>query len=94
MAIRLASESEDGNLSLIVTKETSEPEVAAEQFPQLTRRECEVLAWIARGKSNPEIATILTLSVRTVYKHVENIFAKLGVESRAAAMLRVLEANG
>jgi DNA-binding CsgD family transcriptional regulator len=93
LSIRLASESEDGNLSLIVWRETNQPVVVPEQFPQLTPRECEVLAWIAHGKSNPEIATILTLSVRTVYKHVENIFAKLGIESRAAAMLRVLERN-
>jgi DNA-binding CsgD family transcriptional regulator len=59
-------------------------------LPELTPRENEVLGWIARGKSNPEIATILGLSVRTVYKHVENLFAKMGIESRAQAMVRVL----
>ena len=52
---------------------------------QLTPRESEVLMWIARGKSNRDIAEILTLSPRTVNKHLEQIFAKLGVENRTAA---------
>jgi DNA-binding response OmpR family regulator len=52
---------------------------------QLTQRESEVLMWIARGKSNRDIAEILTLSPRTVNKHLEQIYAKLGVENRAAA---------
>jgi DNA-binding CsgD family transcriptional regulator len=58
---------------------------------KLTQREKEVLAWIVRGKSNPEIALILGLSVRTIYKHVENLFVKMGVESRAQAMVQALE---
>lgn len=62
-------------------------------LPELTPRENEILGWIARGKSNPEIAVILGLSVRTVYKHVENLFAKLGVESRAQAMVRAFDAR-
>jgi DNA-binding NarL/FixJ family response regulator len=52
---------------------------------QLTQRESEVLMWIARGKSNRDIAEILSLSPRTVNKHLEQIFVKLGVENRAAA---------
>ncbi len=52
---------------------------------QLTQRESEVLMWIARGKSNRDIAEILTLSPRTVNKHLEQIYAKLGVENRASA---------
>jgi DNA-binding response OmpR family regulator len=52
---------------------------------QLTQRESEVLMWIARGKSNRDIAEILNLSPRTVNKHLEQIYAKLGVENRAAA---------
>jgi len=57
----------------------------------LTAREAEVLFWIAQGKSNPDIATIITTSVRTVHKHVENIFRKLGLETRSAAALTALE---
>ncbi len=52
---------------------------------QLTDREAEVLVWTARGKSNREISQILSISPRTVNKHLERIFTKLGVENRAAA---------
>jgi DNA-binding response OmpR family regulator/DNA-binding CsgD family transcriptional regulator len=51
----------------------------------VTEREAEVLLWIARGKSNRDIAEILDLSPRTVNKHLEQIYAKLGVENRASA---------
>lgn len=51
----------------------------------LTPREAEVLYWVAEGKTNGEIATILTSSRRTVEKHVEHILEKLGVENRATA---------
>jgi DNA-binding response OmpR family regulator/DNA-binding CsgD family transcriptional regulator len=51
----------------------------------VTEREAEVLLWIARGKSNRDIAEILGLSPRTVNKHLEQIYAKLGVENRASA---------
>lgn len=57
----------------------------------LTAREAEVLFWIAQGKSNPDVATILGLGVRTVHKHVEHIFEKLGCETRAAAALTAAE---
>jgi DNA-binding CsgD family transcriptional regulator len=51
----------------------------------LTPREVEVLRLVAAGKSNREIADELTLSVKTVARHLENIFTKLGVSSRTAA---------
>jgi DNA-binding NarL/FixJ family response regulator len=51
----------------------------------LTSREAEVLLWIARGKSNRDIGQILGMSPRTVNKHLEQIYVKLGVENRAAA---------
>ncbi|MCG5240911.1 response regulator transcription factor [Azospirillum doebereinerae] len=51
----------------------------------LTAREAEVLMWVANGKPNRDIAEILGLSPRTVDKHLEQIYAKLGVENRAAA---------
>jgi DNA-binding NarL/FixJ family response regulator len=51
----------------------------------LTQREAEVVLWIARGKANRDIAEILSLSPRTVNKHLEQIFSKLGVENRTAA---------
>ena len=56
----------------------------------LTAREREVLAWVARGKTNSEIARLLWLAPSTVAKHLENIYAKLGVKTRTAAVARFL----
>ncbi len=55
----------------------------------LTKRELEVARWIARGRTNPEIAQILEMAPRTVEKHVENILVKLGVENRTAAAMMI-----
>ncbi|MBV8605588.1 MAG: response regulator [Pelomonas sp.] len=52
---------------------------------KLTVREAEVLYWLARGKTNADIGTILGTSPRTVQKHLEHVFEKLGVETRSAA---------
>lgn len=52
----------------------------------LTPRETEVLQWVAQGKSNEVIATILGTSPRTIHKHLERIYQKLGVENRTAAV--------
>lgn len=51
----------------------------------LTPREAEVLSWLAKGKTNRDIGDILGMSHRTVNKHLEHVFQKLGVETRAAA---------
>jgi DNA-binding NarL/FixJ family response regulator len=51
----------------------------------LTRREAEVLLWVSYGKTNKTISEILGISPRTVNKHLEQVFRKLGVETRAAA---------
>jgi DNA-binding NarL/FixJ family response regulator len=59
---------------------------------QLTGREAEVLLWISRGKSNREIGAILNISPRTVNKHLEQVFVKLGVENRASAAARAVRA--
>ncbi|HSH94754.1 MAG TPA: response regulator transcription factor [Roseimicrobium sp.] len=58
----------------------------------LSVREAEVLLWVAQGKGNHDIATILGLSPATVKKHTLHIFEKLGVETRGAAMLCAIEA--
>lgn len=60
----------------------------------VSEREGEVLAWVAQGKSNRDIAAILALSPRTVTKHVETIFAKIGVENRTAAAARAIRTLG
>jgi DNA-binding NarL/FixJ family response regulator len=62
-----------------------------EQVLGLTPRVAETLLWLAQGKTNGEIATILGNSESTVKKHVLEIFDKLGVETRTAAGLRALE---
>ena len=51
----------------------------------LTTREAEVLLWISRGKANREISEILGISPRTVNKHLEQVFEKMGIENRASA---------
>jgi DNA-binding CsgD family transcriptional regulator len=58
----------------------------------LTQKEAEVLLWVAQGKSNGEVGLILGITEATAKKHLENIFAKLGVEKRGAASLIALEA--
>jgi DNA-binding NarL/FixJ family response regulator len=62
-----------------------------EEVLGLTPRLAETLLWLAQGKSNGEIATILSNSESTVKKRVFEIFNKLGVENRTAASLRALE---
>jgi len=58
----------------------------------LTAREAEVLLWIARGKSNKDVSNVLHISPRTVNKHLEQVFEKLGVENRASATAVTIEA--
>jgi DNA-binding NarL/FixJ family response regulator len=58
----------------------------------LTPRVAEALLWVAQGKTNSDIATILGISESTVKKHLLEIFQVLGVETRSAATLRALEA--
>ena len=62
----------------------SELDVLERTF-ELTSREAEVLLWIAQGKTNRDIAEILSCSPRTVNKHLEHIYDKLGVENRTSA---------
>jgi DNA-binding CsgD family transcriptional regulator/pSer/pThr/pTyr-binding forkhead associated (FHA) protein len=93
LSVKIAEESPDQLLLLLTEHESifSPPLLAR---LGLTEREGEVLHWLAEGKSNPEIAIILGASPRTVGKHVEHIFEKLGVESRTAALLCVMEILG
>lgn len=76
------------------TKAEFEPDFSSPQ-PLLalgvSARVAEVLLWVAQGKTNAEIATILGISESTVKKHVMEIFNVLGVETRNAATLRALE---
>lgn len=80
--LRLAADDGDSRIFLL-----------KEQFG-LTNREAEVLFWISNGKANRDIGEILGLSPRTVNKHLEVIYQKLGVESRATAAILALRALG
>lgn len=61
-----------------------------EDAAQLTAREREVLSWVAQGKTNPQIAEVLWVSPATVRKHLENVYDKLGVNTRTAAVARFI----
>ncbi len=71
-------------LKLVDAGKSSGEELLCESL-HLTTRESQVLYWISNGKTNREIAEILGMSPRTVNKHLEQIFPKLGVENRTAA---------
>jgi DNA-binding NarL/FixJ family response regulator len=72
----------------------SAPHVAAPQaFPDLTKREREILHLLAQGATNASIATELALSPKTVSNYVSNIFAKLHVADRAQAVARARDAG-
>jgi DNA-binding CsgD family transcriptional regulator len=73
---------------LILEEERTKVDYTALQRLGLTPREAEVLHWVGSGKTNPEIGAILRSRPRTVAKHLERIFAKLGVDTRGAAAAR------
>ena len=60
-------------------------EAVLEETFDLTHREAEVLYWLTMGKTNRDISTILSLSPRTVNKHLEQVFQKMGVDNRTSA---------
>lgn len=76
---------------VLLLKEQTGPNSAVLERLGLTRREAEALAWVAQGKTNPEIGIILGASPRTVGKHLERIYQKLGVENRTAAAAVALD---
>lgn len=86
LIIRL-TEGERSGESLLLLEEVISPEPRSGRIADynLTPREADVLAWLAKGKTNRDIADILGMSPRTVNKHLEHIFIKLGVETRSAA---------
>ena len=76
---------QDEILLRLVLAQTQTDEQLLRERLGLTQREAEVLLWLSRGKPNRDIAEILQLSPRTVNKHLEQMFEKLGVENRASA---------
>ena len=76
----------------LVEAKTEENAGLLKQRLGLTTREAEVLFWLARGKPNRDIAEILGMSPRTVNKHLEQAYTKLGIENRAAAVALAVRA--
>lgn len=74
-----------GHERLLLLEEKPAEAAASLDRYQLTPRETDVLAWVAKGKTNRDIGEILGMSPRTVNKHLEHIYVKLGVETRSAA---------
>ncbi len=88
----------DSTACLLLLFEEEEREVAgvvpdALASHGLTMREAEVLGWVAQGKTNKDVGAILSLSPRTVQKHLERVYEKLGVETRTAAAACAMEAR-
>jgi DNA-binding response OmpR family regulator/DNA-binding CsgD family transcriptional regulator len=95
LTVTFVGRSDRDELLLRITQEGgSDHAVLFKDRLGVTTREADVLLWIARGKSNRDIGEILGMSPRTVNKHLEQIYVKLGVENRAAAAaaaVRVLQ---
>jgi DNA-binding CsgD family transcriptional regulator len=90
LTIRLINNNTTRELTLLLEEEKYLSCKVLEQL-NLTKREAEVLFWIARGKNDTEIGELLFISPRTVHKHTEHIYVKLGVETRISAVLRAME---
>jgi DNA-binding response OmpR family regulator/DNA-binding CsgD family transcriptional regulator len=86
---RFAEAGRDDTVLLVLEEEHAPPGPGALIALGLTVRQAEVAYWVAQGKSNAETALILGTSPRTVDKHMERIFQRLGVENRASLMLSV-----
>ena len=93
LSVRLVTDTA-GQYSLVLQEQRTARSASALQALGLSQRQAEVLFWVAQGKTNAEIGTILHLSNHTVRKHLERIYPKLGVENRIAATHRALEVLG
>ena len=80
----VVSKGDERHYRITETLEGADEKLLAQRHG-LTEREAEVLLWISRGKANREISEILGISPRTVNKHLEQIFEKMGIENRASA---------
>lgn len=84
LAVRFVFDRNDGLMILEEKQSGFSKRVLMDRFG-LTEREVEVVHWVTQGKTNTEIGIILETSPRTVGKHLEHIYQKIGVETRTAA---------
>jgi DNA-binding CsgD family transcriptional regulator len=89
LTIYLAAEDKEGATELLFEERTDPQHAECPPELPLTRREREVLLAVERGKHNVEVAAELGMRPRTVKKHLEHIFDKLGVDNRTAAVARL-----
>lgn len=94
LRIRLLTSPNDKQHLLLLEEPTTQFTPATLVVLGLSQREAEILYWLRQGETNPEMGIILSLSARTVQAHVLRIYQKLGVETRAAATMHVLEVLG
>lgn len=91
LKIKLYNDFTSGDFILVLAEMTPSLVSPNLQGYGLSCRETEILIWLSKGKTNSEIGMILSISKRTVEKHLENTFAKLGVETRAAAVAIMMQ---
>ncbi len=86
LIVTLSAQTDDGEWLLMLREQsdTAQIESLRDAF-KLTLREAEVLYWVVKGKTSRDIGDILGASHRTVNKHLEHVYEKLGVETRTAA---------
>jgi DNA-binding CsgD family transcriptional regulator len=89
LRVRVLTDGGSGQILLLLDEKVTNQSKAFESLG-LTRREAEVLGWVALGKTDSEVALLCSISKRTVQKHLEHIYQKLGVETRTAAAHRAL----
>lgn len=86
LKLNVADRDSEEQWIVLLTEESDEAQIEALMLTlKLTKRESEVLYWATKGKTNKDIGDILDTSPRTVNKHLEHVFVKLGVETRTAA---------
>lgn len=90
----LAGPAGGANEILLLEAGTGGLSVAALEGLGLTRREADALRWIALGRAGPEAARLMGVSVRTLEKHLQHVYAKLGVGSRSQAAATAWAACG
>ncbi len=93
MLARIRVHLANARLLQLATRAASAPQHELKKDFRLTSREAEVLSWLSKGKTNRDIAQILGLSPRTIDKHLEQIYAKLGVENRTAAAAMAVQSG-
>jgi DNA-binding CsgD family transcriptional regulator len=91
LTARMVPDLPDGHWLVVLDEQVLSFPPSALKPLGLSPRECEVLACVAAGKTNADVAVLLGISVGTVKKHMEHIFDRLGVETRSAAVVRALD---